>query len=125
MSLVVTAADASAYRSRLKRAGKRRTPLMDSDQRVEFIQKCETEGLSPEAVALMTPVDPELPGGGQFFCAWCARHFINETVLKEHEASKTHKRRRKDVLAEGLTLDQELISEMAVGFTRETKKARQ
>ena len=132
MSLQVTAADASAYRCRLKRvsaAGKRRTPLMDSDQRVDFIQKLEAsrqvEGALADAISYLTPMDPELPGGGQYFCGWCARHFVSQAVLAEHEASKTHKRRRKDVIAEGTNLDQEIISELAVGFTRETKKMRE
>jgi len=133
MSLLVSSADASAYRSRLKRvslSGKRRTPLLDADQRVDFIQKLEIVTSQPEEIAnqslsILTPVDPELAGDGQHFCAWCARHFVSAAVLQEHERSKTHKRRRKDVIAEGNTLDQELISEMAVGFTRETKKSRQ
>jgi hypothetical protein len=133
MSLLVSSADASAYRSRLKRvslSGKRRFPLLDADQRVDFIQKLEVVSNQPEEIAtqslsVLTPVDPELAGDGQYFCPWCARHFISAAVLAEHEKSKTHKKRRKDVIAEGNTLDQELISEMAVGFTRETKKPRQ
>ncbi len=130
MSLLVSAADASAYRNRLKRtslSGKRRYPLLDADQRVDFLQKIEmVEALPSEQAAqgyeILMPSDPELPGDGKFFCAWCARHFINEGVLREHELSKTHKKRRKEVLAEGSSMDQQLISELAVGFTRETNK---
>ena len=132
MSLLVSSADASAYRPRLKRrslAGKRRTPLLDSDQRVVFLQNVETvnEKPSDEAAKLLeilTPMDPELPGDGQHFCGFCARHFVSLDVLREHESSKTHKKRRKEVISESQSLDQALISEMAVGFTRETKKAR-
>ena len=132
MSLLVSSADASAYRSRLKRetlARKRRTPLLFADQRVDFIQKLDQISQQPEeqaneSLSVLNPVDPELPGDGQHFCPWCARHFVNATVLEEHEKSKTHKKRRKEVLTEGSTLDQELISEMAVGFSRETKRGR-
>ena len=99
---------------------------MDSDQRVDFLQKLEAgrqiHGALADAVSTLTPMDPELPGDGQFFCGWCARHFVTQAVLSEHEASKTHKRRRKEVIAEGTTMDQELISELAVGFTRETRE---
>jgi hypothetical protein len=132
MSLLVSSADASAYRSRLKRenlARKRRTPLLFADQRVEYLQKLDQISQQPqdqanENLSVLNPVDPELPGDGQHFCAWCARHFVSAAVLEEHERSKTHKKRRKEVLAEGSTLDQELISEMAVGFSRETKRTR-
>lgn len=132
MSLQVSAADASAYRPRLKRqtlADKRRTPLLDSDQRVVFLQRLEVLNQKPieeasKSLEVITPVDPELPGDGQFFCGFCARHFINESVLRQHELSKTHKKRRKEVISESQTIDQELISELAVGFTRETKKGR-
>jgi bud site selection protein 20 len=103
--------------------------LLFADQRVDYIQKLDqisqqTEAQAYESLSVLKPVDPELPGDGQYFCAWCARHFVNATVLAEHEKSKTHKKRRKEVLAEGSTLDQELVSEMAVGFSRETKRSR-
>lgn len=132
MSLQVSAADASAYRSRLKRvtlAGKRRTPLLHADQRVVFLQKLDNASQKPQeelskTLEVLTPMDPELPGDGQNFCGFCSRHFVSEAVLREHELSKTHKKRRKEVIAESQSLDQELISEMAVGFTRETKKPR-
>lgn len=132
MSLLVSAADASAYRSRLKRkslALKRRTPLLDADQRVAFLQKVDeaVEQDSENArkyLEALAPVDPELAGDGQYFCGYCSRHFINSDVLRTHEASKTHKKRRKEVIAESQTMDQELISELAVGFNRETKKVR-
>lgn len=102
---------------------------MDADQRVSFLQKVETALLLPQdeakkSLETLAPMDPELAGDGQYFCGFCSRHFISHHVLQTHEASKTHKRRRKEVVAESQTMDQELISELAVGFTRETKKAR-
>jgi hypothetical protein len=102
---------------------------MDTDQRVSFIQSVEAALQKPEADAkkdldILAPNDPELAGDGQFFCGFCSRHFITYDVLKAHEASKTHKRRRKEVLEESQTMDQALISELAVGYQRETKKHR-
>jgi hypothetical protein len=102
---------------------------MDADQRVSFLQKVETALQKPENEAkktleVLAPMDPEIAGDGQYFCGFCSRHFISYEVLKTHEASKTHKRRRKEVIEESNTIDQELISELAVGYSRETKKPR-
>ena len=132
MSLLVSSADASAYRSRLKRtslAGKRRYPLLDADQRFDFLEKLkvistQNDEDATNSLAVLTPVDPELPGDGQHFCVFCSRHFITAAVLGEHERSKTHKKRCKEVEAEKGKPDQSINSELAVGFTRETKKFR-
>ncbi|KAF8820558.1 putative bud site selection protein [Cardiosporidium cionae] len=43
------------------------------------------------------PVDYDLTGAGQFYCASCARHFINSTTLKLHHSTKRHIRRLKEV----------------------------
>lgn len=40
-------------------------------------------------------VDVEEPGLNQFYCLECDRKFISEAVLREHEKTKAHKRRRK------------------------------
>ena len=37
--------------------------------------------------------DEDLPGGGQFYCLTCARHFINQDHLDSHISSRAHKRR--------------------------------
>ena len=42
-------------------------------------------------------IDDDLPGRGQFYCTFCARHFADQATLTTHEASKDHKRRLKDV----------------------------
>ena len=42
-------------------------------------------------------IDDDLPGRGQFYCVFCARHFADQSTLTTHEASKDHKRRLKDV----------------------------
>ncbi|AFN82497.1 U1-like Zn-finger-containing protein [Encephalitozoon romaleae SJ-2008] len=41
--------------------------------------------------------DPELPGGGQFYCYECDRHFISEDVLIGHRKSSLHRKRIKEV----------------------------
>merc|ERR1712002_831819 len=40
-------------------------------------------------------VDPDLPGGGQFYCIFCTRYFMSEKILKDHERTKNHKKRVK------------------------------
>lgn len=43
------------------------------------------------------PVDYELPGAGQFYCVECARYFADERSLEEHQKSKLHKRRVREL----------------------------
>jgi len=49
----------------------------------------------PEKV-LKRPLDLDLPGGGQFYCVHCAKHFIAQQALEEHKRGKVHKKRVKD-----------------------------
>jgi len=42
-----------------------------------------------------TPLDLDLPGGGQFVCIHCDRFFIDENTLKDHFKTKAHKKRMK------------------------------
>ncbi|KAH8738703.1 hypothetical protein FG386_000494 [Cryptosporidium ryanae] len=46
------------------------------------------------------PVDPDLPGNGQFYCITCARYFINSSSLISHNRSKDHKRLLKKIKTE-------------------------
>lgn len=39
------------------------------------------------------PFDEDLPGGGQFPCVECARHFQSKVDLDEHKRGKFHKKR--------------------------------
>jgi bud site selection protein 20 len=43
------------------------------------------------------PLDEELPGLGQHYCMSCARHFVNPGALEEHNKTKAHKRRVKEL----------------------------
>ncbi|KAF9423487.1 hypothetical protein BGZ94_008258 [Podila epigama] len=40
-------------------------------------------------------LDPELPGQGQFYCIQCAKHYISQESLAEHQKGKIHKKRVK------------------------------
>ncbi|PHJ17964.1 bud site selection [Cystoisospora suis] len=39
------------------------------------------------------PIDEDLPGKGQFYCASCARYFVSDAALQVHSRTKAHKRR--------------------------------
>ncbi|CAD25062.1 zinc finger protein [Encephalitozoon cuniculi GB-M1] len=58
--------------------------------------------------------DPELPGGGHFYCCECDRHFITEKVLMEHKRSNPHRRRAKEVRE---VAHSQRDAEWAVGLT--------
>jgi bud site selection protein 20 len=44
--------------------------------------------------------DDDAPGGGEHYCVPCARHFISAAVLAQHEGTKPHKKRLKEVAEE-------------------------
>tara|TARA_A100001035_G_C27323873_1_gene295280 strand:- start:102 stop:494 length:393 start_codon:yes stop_codon:yes gene_type:complete len=51
-------------------------------------------------------IDEDLPGLGQHYCTPCARHFTDEQTLLQHNKSRGHKRRCKDVEEEQYTHDE-------------------
>ncbi|KAM3569892.1 hypothetical protein VYU27_008026 [Nannochloropsis oceanica] len=65
---------------------------------------------------LPLPYDDDLPGGGQFYCRPCARHFGDQHCLDHHIKSKVHKRRMKDVAQEQYSQGE---AEYAAGMTKE------
>jgi hypothetical protein len=60
----------------------------DIDQIQDDLEQEQKEGSK-----LTFEVSDDLPGLGQYYCTQCARHFIDETTLRHHTASKLHKRR--------------------------------
>ena len=73
-------------------------------------------------------IDDDLPGRGQFYCTFCARHFADQVTLTTHEASKDHKRRLKDVKQEKYTQEEaergagksiEVLPKVNAGRTRQ------
>lgn len=70
----------------------------DIDQVQDDIKKVEDTGKN-----MTFELDEDLPGMGQFYCLQCARHFVDELTLRQHEQTKIHKRRLKDVAQEQYT----------------------
>ena len=61
-------------------------------------------------------VDDDLPGSGQFYCVYCARHFADLSTLTRHKDTKAHKRRLKDVKQDKYSQD---IADFGAGKTKE------
>jgi len=55
------------------------------------------EDLRPEKAARLQlqPLDPDLPGQGQFYCIHCVRYFISEKAKDDHMKSRPHIRKLK------------------------------
>ncbi|GBG27563.1 Zinc finger protein 593-like [Hondaea fermentalgiana] len=47
--------------------------------------------------------DPDLPGGGQFYCVETGRHFISADALAAHKKTKPYKKRLKELAEEQYT----------------------
>mgnify|MGYP001080067610 FL=1 len=58
----------------------------DLDQIQDEIQRDIAEG------GLLREFDADLPGGGQFFCIVCSRHFVNDATMQAHFNSKAHRK---------------------------------
>lgn len=66
---------------------KRRAKDIDQIQEeLEKVQQGQTQPISFD-------FDDDLPGGGQFFCITCARHFADTSTLEKHNETKPHRRR--------------------------------
>lgn len=84
-------------RSRADKRSFRRT-FMDLKTRTKDIDQIQDElTMIASGKELRGIVDEDAPGGGRFYCVPCARHFISGEVLAEHERTKVHKRRVKEV----------------------------
>lgn len=60
------------------------------------------EDIQPENIEKFEnmEVDEELPGLGQNYCKTCAKHFVNNKALVDHEGTKFHKRMIKQLKTE-------------------------
>jgi bud site selection protein 20 len=85
----------------------------DVDQIQDELEKKKDEGRS---LTEMAAFDDELPGGGQFYCAETAKHFIDATALENHKKTKFFKRRLKALKEEKYTQE---ISDWAGGMAKE------
>eukprot|EP00050_Salpingoeca_kvevrii_P017167 m.62531 g.62531 ORF g.62531 m.62531 type:complete len:141 (-) comp7405_c0_seq4:96-518(-) len=71
---------------------------------------------SENAPALLhQPEDGDLPGLGQFYCIYCARHFVDDFTLNAHLHTKVHKRRVKELKEQPYTIEE---AEAAGGLGR-------
>ena len=61
-------------------------------------------------------IDEDLPGLGQFYCIFCAKYFINKTVLENHYKTKEHKKRVKATKVKPYTIED---SKLFAGKTKE------
>lgn len=55
------------------------------------------------------PLDESLPGLGQFYCMSCARHFVSLAFQEEHNKTKAHKRRLKELKQKPYGVDLEEV----------------
>lgn len=62
--------------------------------------------------------DEDLPGQGQFYCVECSRYFINEKGLSDHNKSKPHKKRLKELKETPYSHEE---AERAAGMSKETR----
>jgi len=79
----------------------------DIDQIFEDLEPAKRQKLESQ------PLDLDKPGGGQFYCVHCAKHFIDEHSLQEHIRGKVHKRRVKDLQIKPYSIEE---SERAAGL---------
>jgi len=66
-----------------------RNRTKDLDQVAEDLVRVVADGRA----SVLPEYDEDLPGGGQYLCVECSRHFSTEAVLFEHARSKAHKKR--------------------------------
>ncbi|CAG0904596.1 unnamed protein product [Cyprideis torosa] len=61
----------------------------------EVFERCVKANSASKPVPQAAPLDPDLPGDGQFHCIPCDRYFQDQEPLTQHFKSKLHKRRMK------------------------------
>jgi bud site selection protein 20 len=42
-------------------------------------------------------LDDDVPGGGKHYCEYCSRYFVSEKAKADHERTKQHKKRVKEL----------------------------
>jgi bud site selection protein 20 len=83
-------------RKELSKKNRLRKRTKDLDQIVEDIETGRRQ----------VEFDEDLPGGGQFQCVECSRFFIRQEVLEEHNKSKPHKKRLRELKTKPYTLEE-------------------
>jgi len=88
----------------------------DIDQIQDEFEKQQESGVPVVQRLVPHGYDDELPGGGQFYCAETARHFIDAKALADHQKTKFYKRRCRELKQEKYT---QALAEQAAGKTKE------
>ncbi|PJF18441.1 hypothetical protein PSACC_01746 [Paramicrosporidium saccamoebae] len=83
-------------RKELSKKNRLRKRTKDLDQIVEDIDTGRRQ----------VEFDEDLPGGGQFQCVECSRFFISQEVLDEHNKTKPHKKRLRELKTKPYTLEE-------------------
>lgn len=76
-----------------KRARRKRSLARAVDQ----IYEDTSDPMRADALKTSQPIDFDLPGLGQHYCVECARYFITEDALTQHQRTKIHKNRVKEL----------------------------
>ncbi len=74
---------------------KSRRKALRTKRRTRDIDQVHSDLQQPEHSLREAILDPDLPGGGHFYCISCARHFITRVAMETHVKSKGHKQRVK------------------------------
>ncbi|CAF0728429.1 unnamed protein product [Didymodactylos carnosus] len=82
----------------------RQGKVLKTKRKTKDIDEIQNHMIPLKAKELLNQaVDYDLPGLGQNYCLYCARHFINDSDLQHHIKSKVHKRRVKELQTEAFT----------------------
>lgn len=64
---------------------------------VDQVHEDISDPMKVESLRNDQPIDFDLPGLGQHYCVECARYFISDEVLAQHNKTKKHKARLKEL----------------------------
>lgn len=76
-------------------------------KRTKDLDQIQTDMLPQNIDRLLKDsLDEELPGGGEFLCVECSRHFIDKANLDHHKGTKLHKKRVKNLSEPAYTVEE-------------------
>uniref|UniRef100_A0A7S3GBK9 C2H2-type domain-containing protein n=1 Tax=Palpitomonas bilix TaxID=652834 RepID=A0A7S3GBK9_9EUKA len=80
------------------------------EKQSQYVDKAR-EDLQPRKLAKsMTTFDPDLPGGGRYFCPETSRHFETAEALETHKKTKAFKKRLKELKEEPYTHEEAMMA---------------
>lgn len=101
----------------LKKRAKDIDQVRDEVQKRVRMMEAGEEGAKPAAAVAAEAFDPELPGGGRFYCLETARYFVSQDALDKHKLSKQFKKRCKELEREENYTQES--AQNALGVTKE------